>query len=450
MTSPVSILNFLPFQFPTEEQKQALLAMQSFANTENKQDFLILCGAAGTGKTSITSALIGYLNTLKIDFSLAAPTGRAARILGRKSNNSNSTIHSLIYIAKPNPTTGEVIFTLKENHDLDHKVFIVDEASMINAKPEINGLSLFKTPDSLLNDLTRFVKSGNSQNKIILLGDRNQLPPVNEIESKALCPDYLQRVFGWVGEVYFLKEVMRQNAQSEIMRTAIKLREAIEHGRGQVALEGMRLGSGSMAVKNYVKDYRKFGHEHSVSIACSHKQNAWFNKEVRAEIYGTNSQILRKDDLLLVTRGWDRSGMRLYNGDHVVVDSVNLNEIEVVENLHFAPIKLWTKTLQGKLEVISDYILLESLLYPSGQLHSDDERKLRHFAYSRNPRYRETGDPKHDKYVGAIRSTYGHSITCNKAQGGEWDKVYMNTFCMPSLKYQYTVVTRAKSNLVYY
>jgi exodeoxyribonuclease-5 len=96
--------------------------------------------------------------------------------------------------------------------------------------------------------------------------------------------------------------------------------------------------------------------------------------------------------------------------------------------------------------MIEDYLMLESINYPSGQLLIADEKSLRAERYKKNPVFRESGFPKDDRYVGAIRLTYGHSITCNKAQGGEWYKVYMNAFMLPSLKYQYTAVTRAKSS----
>ena len=94
--------------------------------------------------------------------------------------------------------------------------------------------------------------------------------------------------------------------------------------------------------------------------------------------------------------------------------------------------------------------MLDSLNYPSGQLLIAAEKSLRTERYKKNPVFRESGFSKDDRYVGAIRLTYGHSITCNKAQGGEWDKVYMNAFLLPSLKYQYTAVTRAKTELVRY
>ena len=81
--------------------------MSDFVRETNKDDFYIMCGAAATGKTSITTALIGHLNANAINYKIAAPTGRAARILGRKSKTVNSTIHSLIYNTKPNSETGE-------------------------------------------------------------------------------------------------------------------------------------------------------------------------------------------------------------------------------------------------------------------------------------------------------------------------------------------------------
>ena len=78
MRNAITILDHLQFDCPTVEQKIALLGMSDFIKQTNTDDFFILCGAAGTGKTSITTALIGYLNTKSIGYNIAAPTGRAA------------------------------------------------------------------------------------------------------------------------------------------------------------------------------------------------------------------------------------------------------------------------------------------------------------------------------------------------------------------------------------
>ncbi len=108
-----SIFDFLHFNYPTTEQVVVLKAFEEFVKKENLYDFLILCGAAGTGKTSVTAALIGYLNKCELPYKICAPTGRAARILGRKANNTTSKIHSMIYSPKSDTSTGKVKFKLK-------------------------------------------------------------------------------------------------------------------------------------------------------------------------------------------------------------------------------------------------------------------------------------------------------------------------------------------------
>lgn len=95
-----TIFDFLHFSHPTKEQELVLQAMANFIDEKDAFDFLVLCGAAGTGKTSVTAALIGYLNEIDVPYKISAPTGRAARILGRKAKTTTSTIHSLIYPAE--------------------------------------------------------------------------------------------------------------------------------------------------------------------------------------------------------------------------------------------------------------------------------------------------------------------------------------------------------------
>ena len=449
METAITILDHLQFDCPTAQQRVALLAMSAFVKETNKDDFYIMCGAAGTGKTSITTALIGHLNANAIHYKIAAPTGRAARILGRKSKTVNSTIHSLIYNTKPNSETGEVVFTLKENSVKNFSVFIIDEASMVSSTINKEEGSMFSSKNSLLSDLIRFVKNGNLDNKIIFLGDKNQLPPVNEADSKALCEVYLKAKFQLNGSSHLLTEVKRQEDGSYILKNAIAIREGIDANHQKVNLEGVEKKSVSQASSDYVKEYLNNGFESTISIGATHKMNKMFNNVVREKLYGNKINTITPNDLLLITSSWRRNDFQLYSGDHVTVIEVNSNEIELVAGLHFVPVKLLSKSLSGTDEIIEDYILLESILNPEG-LKLEQENQLRHERFSKNKVYRETGNASDDRYVGAIRATYGHSITCNKAQGGEWDKVFMNSFFIPSLKYQYTAVTRAKTSLVLY
>jgi exodeoxyribonuclease-5 len=449
METAITILDHLQFDCPTTQQRVALLAMSDFVNESNSDDFYILCGAAGTGKTSITTALIGYLNSKAIHYKIAAPTGRAARILGRKSQTVNSTIHSLIYNVQTNTETGEVKFLLKENTIKDKTIFIIDEASMIASTQQREEGAMFISDNSLLSDLVAFVKNGNPLNKIIFLGDKNQLPPVNEIESKALSGEYLQQKFKIQGKSYLLTEVKRQEDGSLILKNASNIRLGIESNVEKVNLIGVEKKSVSQASTDYVREYLSNGTDSVISIGATHKMNKMFNGVVREKIYGFNANVVEVDDLLLITTTWKRNDYQLYSGDHVVVSEINHNQIEMVAGLHFIPVKLLSKSLQGTEEIIEDYILLESILHPEG-LKPEQENRLRHERFSKNKIYRESLVPSDDRYVGAIRASYGHSITCNKAQGGEWDKVFINSYFMPTLKYQYTAVTRAKTSLVLY
>jgi exodeoxyribonuclease-5 len=449
MENAITILDYLQFDSPTAQQRSALLGMSDFVKESNKEDFYILCGAAGTGKTSITTALIGYLSSKVINYKIAAPTGRAARILGRKSKTVNSTIHSLIYNTKPNPETGEVIFELKENTVKEFSIYIIDEASMVSSTVNKEEGSMFTAKNSLLSDLIRFVKNGNPDNKIIFLGDKNQLPPVNEIDSKALCLEYLKAKFQLNGTAHLLTEVKRQEDGSYILKNAVAIREGIDANFQKVTLQGVERQSISQASSAYVKEYLNNGFENTISIGATHKTNKMFNNVVREKLYGSRINTIEPNDLLLITSTWRRNDFQLYSGDHITVVEVNSNETELVAGLHFVPVKLLSKSIQGTDEIIEDYILLESILNPEG-LKLEQENRLRHERFAKNKVYRESGNAYDDRYIGAIRATYGHSITCNKAQGGEWDKVFMNTFFIPSLKYQYTAVTRAKSSLVLY
>jgi exodeoxyribonuclease-5 len=449
MKNAITILDHLQFDCPTPEQTQALLCMSDFVKESNTDDFFILCGSAGTGKTSITTALIGYLNSKSVAYNIAAPTGRAARILGRKSKTVNSTIHSLIYNVDANKVTGELTFKLKHNDVKDYNIYIIDEASMIASKPQNDSESLFKCKTSLLSDLIAFIKQGNPSNKLIFLGDSNQLPPINEKNSLALCKEYLITNYNMNGSAQLLTQVKRQEDGSHVLKNANLIKVGIENNSKVVNLHGIQKQSLTDASRNYVLDYLSNGQDAIISIGATHNMNKMFNNCVREKLYGRHANAIETNELLLITQTWKRNGFQLYSGDHVVVKEINFNDTEIVANLRFVPIKLISKDLKGNEEIIDDYILLDSIINPQG-LTIKQESLLRHERFKKNKVYRESMKPWDDRYVGAIRATYGHSITCNKAQGGEWDKVLVNSFFMPSLRYQYTAITRAKKEVYFY
>jgi len=174
-TAPAKVLDFLHFHFPTAEQKNVLELLNEFIQETNAEDFFILCGAAGTGKTSITAALVNYLNHFSKEYRIAAPTGRAARILGRKTKSVSSTIHSLIYRSSTDKESGEVVFTLKENKLREFCIYIIDEASMIPSRKSGASQKMFQSDNSLLNDLVSFIKNGNSSSKVLFQAETDHV-----------------------------------------------------------------------------------------------------------------------------------------------------------------------------------------------------------------------------------------------------------------------------------
>lgn len=435
-----NILDYLHFAHPTQEQSNVLKEMEDFVSAENQHDFIVLCGAAGTGKTSITAALIGYLNELGKSYKIAAPTGRAARILGRKAKTTTSTIHSMIYAPKSDNETGKVTFKLKFGHNSNPAVFIIDEASMISKEVDVEQ-NLFQVEKGLIFDLIAYIKGANVNNKIIFLGDRYQLPTIDEAESYALNKDFLERTFNLKGNAYLLTEVKRQEDGSYILENATDIRKAIDRGEKSHPIQGNQNRNIYSAADKFVANVKKEGLENQVAIGVSHKANKFFNDLIRERIFGNAKKILEQGDLLMITQNWYRNGIQLYNGDHVEILSVDWNLQEQVAGLHFIAVKI--RVLFSETEtIVEDYALLETLLSPGGVLDGKLENELRRQRYTKNKIFRESNMPGDDRYVGALRLTYGHAITCNKAQGGEWKKVFVNTMGIPSLKWQYTAVTR--------
>ncbi len=436
----IHVFNFLHFSHPTKEQTNVLKTMEEFVAVENPYDFMVLSGAAGTGKTSITAALIGYLNELEKPYKIAAPTGRAARILGRKAKSTTSTIHSLIYTPKSDKDSGKVTFMLKTVHQPKPCIYIIDEASMIPTSVEQSG-GLFEVEKGLIYDLINYIKGANVNNKIIFLGDRYQLPPIGEAQSFALNQHFLETTFNMKGMSFLLTEVKWQEDGSYILENATDMRIAMDKGKTHHPIAGKQSRSIYAAADQFVNESYSKGPEFAVTIGVSHKANKFFNDLVRERIFGRARNILEAGDLLMVTQNWSRNGVQLYNGDHVQLLSVDWSIQEEVAGLHFVAVRI--KLLFAETEtIVEDFALVETIINPGGTIDSKLENELRKQRYTKNSIFRESNMPSDDRYVGALRLMYGHAITCNKAQGGEWKKVFINTMGIPSLKWQYTAVTR--------
>ena len=125
---------------PTPEQAQALDVFTQFMTDRSDQVVMILRGSAGTGKTTLASAIVKAMVALKQKLLLLAPTGRAAKVFALHSGHAAYTIHRRIY--RQRLWVGELVSGMKSAGDLSSfnlndnlnrdTLFLVDEASMIS------------------------------------------------------------------------------------------------------------------------------------------------------------------------------------------------------------------------------------------------------------------------------------------------------------------------------
>jgi exodeoxyribonuclease-5 len=171
----------LPFE-PNAEKDGLFQALGAFIVSREERKAFILRGYAGTGKTSVMSALVRALAGLKQPCVLLAPTGRAAKVLSRYSGQQAYTIHKKIYRQQQ---LGMEAFSLSDNLHRN-TLFIVDEASMLSGNRD-NGLF---GSGCVLDDLVRYVYNGGGCS-LLLVGDDAQLPPVGSLNSPALNADFM-------------------------------------------------------------------------------------------------------------------------------------------------------------------------------------------------------------------------------------------------------------------
>lgn len=454
-----SLVDFLHINTPTAEQVEALKQIEAFVQTEDKRDFFILCGSAGTGKTTLLSALTHYLDAVNIPFSLSAPTGRAARIVHQKTQATAGTLHSMIYRTEKDENTDKMKFYLRENRSLLYTVHIVDEASMVASQRD-QGNAKFESDNNVLSDLIAFVKSGNVKNKVLFVGDRYQLPPVFEDDSKALDAVFLANAYNLTGMEFRLTEVKRQSDGSEIITVATEVRDAIDRGDSTAPWPGKRSQDIYRIAQVYAQDFLEYGPSEAISIHSSNKAAGFFNDLVRQKLFPFSNNPLEPGDLLMAQQSWfapnaeggdsfswfdeEANALKLHNGDQLLVISTD-PQIDTVEGLHFQAARV-RRVFSEDSEPERDLLVVLNYLIKGldpKQLWVQ-EQKLILARKEKNERYRDSGWPSDDRYVGALRAVHSHGVNCYKAQGGEWNKVFVNTLGVPSLKWQYTAITRGK------
>ena len=474
----------------TSDQQAVLQQIQSFIHDSGKKVF-ILKGAAGSGKTTLIRELVAFLRKEHKTFQLMAPTGRAAKILKDKTGGG-TTIHRGIYnfdrLEAKEAESGDVskksFHYYYPLHDkADSQIIIIDEASMVSDVETQHELFTFGS-GRLLSDLITYANLTNTQSKLIFVGDNAQLPPVTEPVSNALNDAYFQEK-GLEVETIELQTIHRQLENSGILQNASEIRALLKLPRLQRNTfktktnnkDVRELPSGHVAC-DYVNRFPNPEVGNGIIIAFSNAQTKDYNHAVRSKIFPANPDIVSGDVILINNNNYHAYGTEVFNGDlakvvdaepcveiknvPVAVDgkrkTITLTFRDIVLRLpHFGsdiPCKIIDSLLNSSERDLSVYEM--KALYIDFCIRFNDEQKQR--KDSGLPTFKEGAEVfknrlKNDPYFNALRIKYGYAITCHKAQGGEWDTVYVDYHGRvglhdDALRWCYTATTRAKKELL--
>lgn len=448
----------LPYD-PTDQQISLIAALARFCSPVSPgYSVFLLNGYAGTGKTSLTGALVRALREAEVPVVLLAPTGRAAKVFGRFAGFQASTIHRRIYRGTEgmmNDFSADVA-----DNPLTGAVFIVDEASMIG-----NG-SGDPMSRNLLEDLIHYVYSGEGC-RMILLGDTAQLPPVGCRKSPAMSVAILKS-FGLRVTKAVMTKVVRQRKRSGILYNATKLRKnmlltplpepelVIDRFPDVVSVSGEELEDEISA------SFTENGITETLVVTRSNRQATRFNLAIRANILYREEELSR-EELLLVAKNnylWSARVKGLdfvANGDTAIVDAIYGTEEKY--GFRFADVNL---RLPDRDLSFDCKILLDTLVSDTASLEPERYQSL-YMSALNDPDLFTPSTPvrtrmrilRSDPYVNALQVKYGYAVTCHKAQGGQWKNVFVDVGYVPPEAYEslefyrwlYTAVTRATDRL---
>lgn len=443
----------IPF-VPTMGQDIAISMLSEFITTDQHHPLFVLKGYAGTGKTTLVSALVRSMNQLRQRTVLLAPTGRAAKVFSVYSRNKAFTIHKHIYRVRMQD--GILQYSRKDNK-LNNTLFIVDEVSMVSESQRLEGFS----SRSLLDDLIGFVFEGEG-NKLLFIGDDAQLPPVHSDESPALQIDYLRNSFDLSIQSYQLTDVVRQALDSGILFNANNLRTKIKSSdydfpffKNEDFPDFERISGGTLE-EELNSLYSKYDSDDIVTITRSNKRAFMFNSEIRNRILFRENQIATGDFLMAVKNNYywvdEKSEVGfIANGD--IMEILAINKIQELYGFHFADVtvRLCDYPQYPNIDI---KIILESLDCEAAALSQEDNNRLYQEV---SLDYQEIADKrlrylkiKNDPFLNAVQVKFSYSLTCHKTQGGQWKIVMIDQGYLPEdgvdrefLRWLYTAVTRA-------
>lgn len=454
---------------PTAEQENAIEVFAHFLYSRNDYSTMILRGCAGTGKTTLASAIVKVMDGMSQNVCLLAPTGRAAKVFSLYSGCEALTIHRKIYRQKSSDDS-IAAFTLNFNKS-KYTLFIIDESSMISNN--VGRLSL-QTADGavfgsgcLLDDLIQYVYEEGVKCRILFMGDKAQLPPVGEKESPALSKGVLEDYGLDVFEAE-LNEVVRQSEDSGILHNATVIRSLNGFIPPKIKLSGfadIRVVGGNDLIESLCESYHSVGMDETMVVTRSNKRANVYNEGIRRMILDRDGKMCSGDMLLIVKNNyfWVENDPEcklpfIANGDRAVVKRVR--NVHEMYGFTFGDVTL-------EFPDYDDYemtacVVFDALFTEAPALTHEQSDELFNKVYEdymlqpNRPAKRKQiiEQVRRDAHYNAFQVKYAYAVTCHKAQGGQWSHVYIDQGYMTEemfdedyIHWLYTAFTRATDKL---
>lgn len=439
---------------PTDDQAAALRMLASYVAGENDDSIFLMSGYAGTGKTSVISTLVRTLDLLRLKSVLLAPTGRAAKVLSTYTGRQAFTIHKKIYRQK---SLKDGVGSFSLNRNIGRNIFfIIDEASMIsNEQAE---LSVFGS-GRLLDDLVEFIYSGTDC-RLILVGDTAQLPPVGSVLSPALDPEALM-AFGFGLEYCELRQVVRQSEISGVLMNATSVRKQVSENNISkpqidcINYRDIQRISGEDLIEELSTSYGTCGLEGTIIIVNSNKQANRYNQGIRNRIFFREEEISAGDILMVVKNNYsildeeeEGTGF-IANGD--IAEVRRIRTCEERYGLRFADMTLYFPdyNLEIETKVMLDVLHLDSPALPAEKSREFFHSVLQDYVHLKT-RKKQYDAVREDPYFNALQVKFSYAVTCHKAQGGQWERVFIDQgmfnraeVTTEYLRWFYTALTRS-------
>lgn len=443
----------------TKNQMEFFEQMDDFLQDFSTPEIFVLSGYAGTGKTSVVSALVKTLPNYKKRSILLAPTGRAAKVLAQYTQKKAITIHKKIYAFDIG--ADDIGSLMLDENKHKNTLFIIDEASMIPAHTKGESADLFSSRN-ILDDLIKYVFSGY-QCRLLFIGDPAQLPPVGTSLSPALDENFLKAEYSIPILSLKLTQVVRQQMESGILANATYIRKQID--KNNITGKLFKISTfqdieniQGIDLEEILHDvYHRQDDNEIAFITASNKRANLINAEIRNRILFRENEI-NAGDHLMITRNnyyWLPSGSGagfLANGDIVKINRI-VKFYDEMYGFRFADCELELQDDNQPL-VFNARINIDSIHSEGPSLSYSESQKLYKevmldYSMSTSSKSMHIG-MKNDPWLQALQVKFAYAYTCHKSQGGQWEVVFIDQGYLTKdkinidyLRWLYTAVTRA-------